>query len=337
MAPEQLRGEAADGRTDLCALGVVLYELVTGRRPFEGATTGVISSGILRDAPAPLGSLRKDVPADLERVVARCLEKEPRARFQTALDVAGELRLVRLNREAAAILKPPPVPSTPLLGREETLESAAGRLREGARVLTVTGYGGTGKTRFSIELFRRLAPAYAEGAAFVSLASVTAPAEVLPTVAIALDIPEARGRSALEALVTVIGDRRVLLVLDNLEQVLAAADAPAARRAFVLGVRANEEVGSGPGTGLALLGLAAVEAAEGRAERAVAIAAAASALSERAGVVIEHPMDPGLVARIDAVKASIPRETLDGLVAGASMLSVPAVLAMVGASDAPPE
>jgi tetratricopeptide (TPR) repeat protein len=74
---------------------------------------------------------------------------------------------------------------------------------------------------------------------------------------------------------------------------LASGDAPAAQRAFRLGVQANEEVGSPKGTGLALLGLAAVEAAEGRSERAVAIAAAAHALSERAGIVIAHPMDPG--------------------------------------------
>ena len=103
------------------------------------------------------------------------------------------------------------------------LESAADRVRGGARVLTVTGYGGTGKTRFAIELFRRLAPEYPGGAAFVSLASVTAAAEVLPTVAHALDIAEAHGRSALDALCTVIGERRMLLVLDNLEQVLDAA------------------------------------------------------------------------------------------------------------------
>ena len=68
-----------------------------------------------------------------------------------------------------------------------------------------------------------MAPAYDGGAAFVSLASVTAAAEVLPTVGIALEIGEAQGRSALDALCTVIGDRHVLLVLDNLEQVLDAA------------------------------------------------------------------------------------------------------------------
>ena len=111
-----------------------------------------------------------------------------------------------------------------MLGREETLDAAAARVRAGARVLTVTGYGGTGKTRFSIELFRRLAPEYPGGAAFVSLASVTAASAVLPTVGTALEIAEAHGRSALDALCTVIGERRMLLVLDNLEQVIDAAE-----------------------------------------------------------------------------------------------------------------
>jgi tetratricopeptide (TPR) repeat protein len=110
---------------------------------------------------------------------------------------------------------------------------------------------------------------------------------------------------------------------------LGAANARAARRAFRLAVQTYEQVGSPRGTGLALLGLAAVEAAEGRSERAVTIAAAANALSERAGIVIAHPMDPGLAARIEALKASIPESTLDGLVANASALSPAAVLAMI--------
>jgi tetratricopeptide (TPR) repeat protein len=117
---------------------------------------------------------------------------------------------------------------------------------------------------------------------------------------------------------------------------LAAGDAPAAQRAFRLGVQANEEVGSPRGTGLALLGLAAVEAAEGRSERAVAIAAAAHALSERAGIVIAHPMDPGVVSRIDALKASIPKGRLDGLVANASVLSPAAVLVMLSEAESTP-
>ena len=229
MAPEQLRGEAVDSRTDLFALGILLYELATGRRPFDGATFGLISSAILRDTPGSLASVRADAPADLDRIVARCLEKDPRARFQTALDVSHELRRARLTGDGtASILKPPSSPSTPLLGREEALDAAAARVRGGARVLTVTGDGGTGKTRFSIELFRRLGPEYPGGAAFVSLASVTAASAVLPTVGVALEISEAHGRSALDALCTVIGERRMLLVLDNLEQVIDAAEEIAA-------------------------------------------------------------------------------------------------------------
>ena len=110
---------------------------------------------------------------------------------------------------------------------------------------------------------------------------------------------------------------------------LAASDPRAARRSFVLAVHTNEEVGSPRGTGLALLGLAAVEAASGRGERAVAFAAAAEALSKRAGVVVDHPMDQGIVEKIKALKASIPKGTLDGLVAKASTLSPAAILAMV--------
>jgi len=224
MAPEQLRGEAVDFRTDVFALGILIYELATGRRPFEGPTAGSISAAILRDEPSSLSRVRPEVPADLARIVARCLRKNPGDRYQTAADVRDALRHMRQDREGGTAVKLPPTPPTPLLGRDEALESAAERLREGARVLTVTGYGGTGKTRFAIELFRRTAPEYTGGAAFVSLASVTAAAEVMPTVAAALDIVEAQGRSALNALSAVIGDHRVLLVFDNLEQVLGAAE-----------------------------------------------------------------------------------------------------------------
>jgi len=135
---------------------------------------------------------------------------------------------------------------------------------------------------------------------------------------------------ALESLATIGDQPEVARVHSEMGwAALVAGDAPAAQRSFRLAVQTSEEVGSPRGIGLALLGLAAVEAAEGRSERAVQIATAAHALSERAGVVIAHPMDPGVVSRIDALKASIPKGRLDGLVASASVLSPAAVLAML--------
>jgi eukaryotic-like serine/threonine-protein kinase len=94
MAPEQIRGETVDARADLFALGIILYELTTGRRPFAGATSADVSSAILRDVPPSVVSLRGDLPRDLNRIITRCLEKNPKDRFQTARDVMNELRYV---------------------------------------------------------------------------------------------------------------------------------------------------------------------------------------------------------------------------------------------------
>jgi len=106
MAPEQIRGDAADARTDLFALGVMLYELASGRRPFTGASSADVSSAILRDTPEPLASVRADLPADLDRIVGRCLEKAPRVRFQTALDLGSELRRLKEAGDSGAPARP---------------------------------------------------------------------------------------------------------------------------------------------------------------------------------------------------------------------------------------
>jgi eukaryotic-like serine/threonine-protein kinase len=88
MAPEQVRGEPVDPRADIFAFGCVLYELLSGRPSFTGATTLEVLSAILRETPAPPASLSPS----LARIVGRCLEKEPAARFQSARDLAFALR-----------------------------------------------------------------------------------------------------------------------------------------------------------------------------------------------------------------------------------------------------
>jgi eukaryotic-like serine/threonine-protein kinase len=88
MSPEQVRGLPADGRADLFALGCVLFELLAGRRPFQGATPADTAAAILNQDPPPLA----DVPAAVGRVVMQCLAKDPADRFSSAADLAGALR-----------------------------------------------------------------------------------------------------------------------------------------------------------------------------------------------------------------------------------------------------
>jgi hypothetical protein len=97
MSPEQARGEAVDGRSDLFSLGVVLYEMATGRTPFPGTTAASVFEGILTRSPAPASGLRAGLPEELDRVVARALEKSPDLRYQTAADLRADLK--RLQRE----------------------------------------------------------------------------------------------------------------------------------------------------------------------------------------------------------------------------------------------
>ena len=103
MSPEQVVGGAIDHRTDIFSLGILLYEMVAGRRPFQGRSSAEITSAILRDTPAAVSEVRADVPGDLARIIRRCLEKDPRHRIQTARDVANELRdLARQRSESEA-------------------------------------------------------------------------------------------------------------------------------------------------------------------------------------------------------------------------------------------
>ena len=102
MSPEQIEARPLDHRTDLFSLGIMLYELATGERPFRGDSPVALMSSILKDHFKPVGERRSDFPGGVCRLIDRCLEKEPRDRIQSAAEILAELKACRRAWETGA-------------------------------------------------------------------------------------------------------------------------------------------------------------------------------------------------------------------------------------------
>ncbi len=132
MAPEQLRGRPVDARTDLYALGCVLYEMATGQRPFRAELATELSSDILNKTPASPVRLNPDLPAELERIILKCLEKDPENRYQSAKELMVDLR--RLSAPTSA-----PSPQAPAWGRMGSAPIQSRRWVLGLALVAVPG------------------------------------------------------------------------------------------------------------------------------------------------------------------------------------------------------
>src|SRR5262245_44381011 len=109
MSPEQVRAEDLDARTDLFSFGVVLYEMATGTRPFHGDSPGVIFDGILNRTPASAQQLNPELPHELERIIARCLEKDRARRYQHASEIRADLDRLKRDRDSGRLAPAGPI------------------------------------------------------------------------------------------------------------------------------------------------------------------------------------------------------------------------------------
>ena len=116
MSPEQAEGKPVDPRSDIFSLGVVLFEMATGQRPFKGDSNVSVLSAVLKDTPPLVTDLRSDLPRDLGRIVKRCLAKDPEERYQSAKDLRNDLKALKEDSDSAEIARRDASITTPASG-----------------------------------------------------------------------------------------------------------------------------------------------------------------------------------------------------------------------------
>jgi predicted ATPase len=233
MSPEQACGGALDFRSDQFSFGLVLYEMLTGKRPFKRGSAAETLAATIYEQAEPISSLNPEVPPPFCWVVERCLAKEPDKRYFSTLDLVRDLGAIRDRlsdlqpNRAEARPSNLPAPSSPFVGRDrEKADAKALLLREDVRLVTATGPGGIGKSRLALEVAREVSEAFPGGVYFVPLSSVKDPGLLAFTIVRTLGIRETANQSALESLREYLQNSLsgpALLLVDNFEHMVEAA------------------------------------------------------------------------------------------------------------------
>jgi predicted ATPase len=235
LSPEACQGEPLDERADIWALGVLLFQILSGRLPFEGQSLTAKLTAILTQPVPDLAQLAPDVPDALADLVYRMLEKDRCQRIPSVRLVGTELEALLKGREPARVggrfVPPTPSPeaprhnlpaqTTPFVGRQAELAELARLLTDPeVRLVTVAGLGGMGKTRLALEAGTAAVPRFTDGVFLVSLDPLQSAGAVLPAVAQAIGFTFYEGGEPRRQLLDYLRRKDLLLILDNCEHLL---------------------------------------------------------------------------------------------------------------------
>jgi predicted ATPase len=257
LAPEVLNGESNDPRSDIWAFGVMLYEMLTGVRPFTAPTVGQTINHILNDSAPDLEVLRPDIPVALVDTIYRMLEKDPHARVSSVRYIGAMLEDILSGRDTdsitialddhkrfatptpEAILRSMhnlPAQVTAFVGREAELAEVVRLVNDvSIRLVTIVAQGGMGKTRLGLEVAAQyvslpqplpnaLGRDFNDGVYFVELAPLSDVASIIPAIAEATGyLMQTDGRDEKQQILDYLSKKNLLLVLDNYEHLLDGA------------------------------------------------------------------------------------------------------------------
>jgi len=231
ISPEQALGKPLDGRTDLYALGVMLYEFTAGRLPFQADDPLAVITQHIHEEPVHPSQYAPDISTYFEEIILKLLAKNPDDRFGSAAETRSALENLHENHSDWTTRKHHhniPLDLTSFIGREKEVADVRRIISEN-RMLTLTGVGGTGKTRLALTAAREIVDSFADGVWLVELSTIFDTGQVLRAIATALDVREKTNKPLLETLIETIHDRFILLILDNCEHLLNACASFAGR------------------------------------------------------------------------------------------------------------
>lgn len=253
ISPEMLNNSTADHRTDIWAFGVVLFEMLTTKRPFVGDSIGGLMNAILTKPVPHLEAQRPDAPASLIDLVYRLLEKDPQRRIPSMRLVGTSLEAIRSDLHQEALSPTPiyplsnpypvttettppngvvrhnlPLPATPFIGRTTDIHDIKALLYQPTtRLLTISASGGMGKTRLALEIAHQmvntLTTPFKDGVYFVELASLATADSLVTELADALGLTlEASGMAYRRQVIQYLSQKQALIIFDNFEHLLEA-------------------------------------------------------------------------------------------------------------------